>query len=89
MTYSEDRVFNIEYYSYLEHYGIASDSTYICDYEPDQSVVHLSFEKTRKSFISEIEKIKKEKAFLLFRQIQRSDEVVSDAIASALSTFCD
>lgn len=88
MTYSEDRVFNIEYYSYLEHYGIASDSTYICDYEPDQSVVHLSFEKTRKSFISEIEKIKKEKAFLLFRQIQRSDEVVSDAIASALSTFC-
>lgn len=88
MTYSEDRVFNIEYYSYLEHYGIASDSTYICDYEPDQSVVHLSFEKTRKSFISEIEKIKKEKAFLFFRQIQRSDEVVSDAIASALSTFC-
>lgn len=88
MTYSEDRVFNIEYYSYLEHYGIASDSTYICDYEPDQSVVHLSFEKTRKSFISEIEKIKKEKAFLLSRQIQRSDEVISDAIASALSTFC-
>lgn len=88
MTYSEDRVFNIEYYSRLKRYGIASKSTYICDYAPDQSVIHLSFEKNRKSFISEIEKIKKEKAFLLSRQIQRSDEVMSDAIASALGTFC-
>ena len=43
MTYSEDRVFNIEYYGYLKHYGIASDSTYTCDYVPDQSVIHLSF----------------------------------------------
>lgn len=56
MTYSEDRVFNIEYYGYLKHYGIASDSTYTCDYVPDQSVIHLSFVKDRKSFISEIEK---------------------------------
>lgn len=88
MTYSEDRVFNIEYYGYLKHYGIASDSTYTCDYVPDQSVIHLSFVKDRKSFISEIEKIKKEKEFLLSRQIQRSDEVISDAIASTLSTFC-
>lgn len=59
MSYSEDRVFNIEYYSHLEHSGIASESIYTCDYVPDQDVIHLSFEKTEKAFRSELEKIKK------------------------------
>lgn len=63
MSYSEDRVFNIEYYSQLEHYGIASESIYTCDYVPDQDVIHLSFEKTEKAFRSELEKIKKERFF--------------------------
>jgi len=88
MVYSEDRVFNIKYYSYLKYYGVASESLYICDYEPKQSVIHLSSSITNESFLSEIKKIKEEKAFLSCRKIQRSDEMISDAIVSTLRTFC-
>lgn len=88
MSYSEDRVFNIEYYSHLEHYGIASESIYTCDYVPDQDVIHLSFEKTEKAFRSELEKIKKERSFAESKKIQHRDELMSDAISSALGTFC-
>lgn len=88
MTYSEDRVFNIEYYSHLTHYGIASGAVYTCDYVPDQGVIHLSFAKTEKAFASELAKIRKEKVFAEDRKIQHKDRLMSDAIASALGTFC-
>lgn len=88
MAYSEDRVFNIEYYSLLKYYGIASESIYTCDYEPNQAISHLSFVRTKKAFLSEMAKMKKEKAFLSARNVQRSDELLSDSIASAMMTFC-
>lgn len=88
MVYSEDRLFNIEYYSYLKYYGIASEAIYTCDYELDQSVIHLTSAITNKSFLSEIVKLKKEKAFLSCMQIQWSDEIISDTIISTLRTFC-
>lgn len=88
LTYSEDRIFNIEYYSHLNRYGISSAAVYTCDYVPAQSVIHLSFARTRNSFLSEIEKIKIENEFLSLKKIQRSHEVMSDAIASAMGNFC-
>lgn len=88
MAYSEDRVFNIEYYSLLKYYGIASESIYTCDYEPNQAISHLSFARTKDAFLSEIAKMKKEKAFLSARNVQRSDELLSDSITSAMMTFC-
>lgn len=88
LTYSEDRIFNIEYYSHLNHYGISSAAVYTCDYVPAQSVIHLSFARTRNSFLSELEKIKIENEFLSLKHIQRSHEVMSDAIASAMGAFC-
>lgn len=88
MVYSENRVFNIEYYSHVKYYGIASDSIYTCDYVPDQAVSHLSFTRTEKAFASEIRKIEREQAFLSNRKIYRSAEVISAFIASAMISFC-
>ena len=81
-------MFNIEYYSHVKYYDIASDSIYTCDYVPEQAVSHLSFTRTEKAFASEIRKIEREQAFLSNRKIYRSAEVISAFIASAMISFC-
>lgn len=83
MVFSEDRVFNINYYKHIERYAIADRSEYVYVAGNDG----LSHERSLAAFGSELKKLEIEKNFIYQQHVKNADVIFGEAIVNILALF--
>lgn len=83
MAFSEDRVFNIEYYSHVKTFGTAGSSLYFYSCQSGG----LSGVRSEAAFHSELKKIRMERKFLYAENIQQAERIMGNACIGALRSF--